>query len=85
MTTFRPIDCDLPAVAWDVLQKTEIPMVLSVDTDAAEILVASLDEEGRTRVYLDQLVKERIKFQAIYPWPPTGKPKLFNCYYREVA
>jgi hypothetical protein len=70
---------------WDVLEGRAINRVLSVDTDTNEVVVASLDEKGNIFLRGDQFASEAIKFQAIYPWPLTGKPRLFNCYYGQAA
>jgi hypothetical protein len=81
---YGPGDCQLPAVVWDVLKNEAIPLTLYVDTDSKEVVVASVDEKGATFVRGDEIASERIKFQAIYPWPLTGRPHLFNCYCREA-
>lgn len=84
MTIYSPAEVAVPCDVWDVLEGKAIQRVLWVDTEAGIIATSALDESGRERICGDNLVIQPIKYQAIYPWPLTGKPRLFNCYYRKT-
>lgn len=80
---FYPSDCERPAEVWDVLENKPITGVLFVDIDAGTVVTPLRDGKGEIVIHCDNIALKPIGFQAIHRWPPTGKPHLFNCYYRK--
>lgn len=80
---YTPVDVEPGTEVWDVLEGKRLTQVLSVDTARGLVVTPAFDKDGNLRIHCDNFVLQPIKYQAIYPWPKTGKPHLFNCYYRE--